>query len=102
MPTFKYSAKTSDGKTIHGTLVANAPGEVVSELRRENMVILDVSETSKRGGGAGAATAGVAGGGGKFAPRPRRAEKDELGIFTRPPPPMIRRGGPPPEGPQGR
>ena len=58
MPTFKYSAKTSDGKTIQGTLVANAPGEVVSELRRKNLVILDVSETSKKGGGA--AVGGVA------------------------------------------
>jgi type IV pilus assembly protein PilC len=84
MPTFKYSAKTSDGKTIQGTLVANAPGEVVSELRRKNMVILDVSETSKRGGGA--ATAGVAsagGGGRKLSARPGRARKDELVIFTR-------------------
>jgi len=83
MPTFKYSAKTSDGKTIQGTLVANAPGEVVSELRRKNLVILDVSETSKRGGGG--AVASVAGGatGGKFAARPGRARKDELVIFTR-------------------
>jgi type IV pilus assembly protein PilC len=84
MPTFKYSAKTSDGKTIQGTLVANAPGEVVSELRRKNLVILDVSETSKKGGGAAVGgVASAAAGGGKFAARPGRAKKDELVIFTR-------------------
>ena len=34
MPTFKYAAKTNDGKTISGTMVAAAPAEVVGELRR--------------------------------------------------------------------
>ena len=48
MPTFKYAAKTNDGKTIRGTVVANAPAEVVTELRRKNLVILDVQETSRR------------------------------------------------------
>jgi type IV pilus assembly protein PilC len=80
MPTFKYSAKTSDGKTVRGTLVANAPAEVVTELRRKNLVILDVAEASKR---AAAAAGTVTSGGNKVAARPGRAKKDELVIFTR-------------------
>src|SRR5689334_9546344 len=83
MPTFKYSAKTNDGKTIQGTLVANAPAEVVSELRRKNLVILDVSETSKRGTAGAGGAAGVTSGGKKIAARAGRAKKDELVIFTR-------------------
>jgi len=75
MPTFKYAAKTSDGKTIRGTVVATAPAEVVSELRKKNLVILDVQETSRR--------AANSVGGSKSLARPGRARKDELVIFTR-------------------
>jgi type IV pilus assembly protein PilC len=81
MPTFKYAAKTSDGKTIHGSVVANAPAEVVSELRRKNLVILNVQETSKRATGGTVAEGGLRGQ--KTSGRPGRARKDELVIFTR-------------------
>ncbi len=76
MPTFKYAAKTTDGRTLHGTLVANAPADVVGELRRKSLVVLDVEETSKRGAAAGADSK-------KLASKPGRARKDELVIFTR-------------------
>ena len=79
MPTFKYAAKTSEGKTISGTLVANQPSEVVGELRRKNLVVLDVQETSRR------STPGATTGprGQKVAARPGRAKGEELVIFTR-------------------
>ncbi len=79
MPTFKYAAKTNDGKTIRGTLVAAAPGEVVGELRRKNLVVLDVEETSR----AMAAASSPAAAGPRMASKPGRAKKDELVIFTR-------------------
>jgi type IV pilus assembly protein PilC len=80
MPTFKYAAKTSDGKTVRGTLTANAPADVVADLRKKNMVILDVQETSKR---AGAPAAGASGGPAAVKGRAGKARKDELVIFTR-------------------
>lgn len=80
MPTFKYAAKTSDGKTVRGTLTANAPADVVADLRKKNMVILDVQETSKR---AGAPAAGGGGSAAKVKGRAGKARKDELVIFTR-------------------
>ncbi|MBM4014834.1 MAG: type II secretion system F family protein [Planctomycetes bacterium] len=76
MPTFKYAAKTNDGKLIRGTLVAAAPTEVVGELRRKNLVVLDVEETSRASGSAAAA-------GPRMAARPGKARSDELVIFTR-------------------
>ncbi len=79
MPTFKYAAKTNDGKTIRGTLVAAAAGEVVGELRRKNLVVLDVEETSKTASSESSSTPG----GQKMAAKPGRAKKDELVIFTR-------------------
>lgn len=80
MPTFKYAAKTSDGKTVRGTLTANAPADVVADLRKKNMVILDVQETSKKAG-----TPAAGGGASPAMPRGRagKARKDELVIFTR-------------------
>src|SRR5262245_317331 len=79
MPTFKYAAKTSDGKTVRGTLTANAPGEVVADLRKKNMVILDVQETSKKASSAPASSGAATTAKG----RAGKARKDELVIFTR-------------------
>lgn len=81
MPTFKYAAKTADGKTMRGTLVANQPGDVVGELRSRNLVVLDIQETSRRGGGGGGSASTESGP--KLAARPGKARKDELVIFTR-------------------
>lgn len=83
MPTFKYSAKNAEGKTVSGTLTAESAGQVVGELRRKNLVILDVKEAKR----------GVRGGGGKGkgkglsfpkpGAKPGKARKDELVVFTR-------------------
>lgn len=76
MPTFKYAAKTNDGKTIRGTLVAAAPADVVGELRRKSLVVLDVEET-------GHASAASGPPGSRTTAKPGKARKDELVIFTR-------------------
>ena len=44
MPTYKYVAKTADGKTVDGVLAAESSGDAVGELRRKNLTILDVKE----------------------------------------------------------
>ena len=42
MPTFKYSAVGSDGRTIRGSLDAGTQSECVDELRRRNLTPLQV------------------------------------------------------------
>ena len=78
MPTFKYTAKTPEGKSVSGTLVADSAGDVVGELRRKNLVVLDMKES------AGKSSKGLA----LLDPskgnvKPGRAKKDELVVFTR-------------------
>ncbi len=44
MKNYKYSAKNTDGRTVSGTLTAPGKDEVLGELRKRNLTILDVSE----------------------------------------------------------
>ena len=76
MPTYKYSAKNQAGKTVSGTLTAGSAGEAVGELRRKNLVILDVKEAKKGGQGFAVAV-------NKEGVKPGKAKKDELVVFTR-------------------
>jgi type IV pilus assembly protein PilC len=78
MPTFKYSAKTAEGRTVNGTLTADSAGEVVGELRRKNLVILDVKATAKRGGAKGNRSNSM-----RARAKPGKPRKDELVVFTR-------------------
>ena len=80
MPTFKYSAKTTEGKAVTGTVVADSASEVVSELRRKSLVIMDVKESAKGGGGQKALGSLL---NSKEAAKPGKAKKDELVVFTR-------------------
>lgn len=73
MKTFKYSAKNSDGRTVSGSLQASDQNEVVGELRKRNLTILDVKES---GGTFAAMTKSVVRPG-----KPRKRE--ELVVFTR-------------------
>jgi len=57
MPTFKYSAVGSDGRTVRGSLDASTQSECVDELRRRNLTPLQVE--SGRPGRAGAKSPGV-------------------------------------------
>ena len=44
MPTFKYSAIGTDGRTVRGNLEASSQGELVEELRRRSLTPLRVEE----------------------------------------------------------
>lgn len=79
MTTFKYAAKGPGGKTVEGTINANDKNEAVAELRKQNLVVVRVDETS---GGGTAAKAKKKGGGGLFQKGPK-ASRTELVIFTR-------------------
>ncbi|MDJ0523465.1 MAG: type II secretion system F family protein [Planctomycetota bacterium] len=53
MPSFKYSAIGSDGRTVRGSIDANDQGELLEELRKRSLTPLRVEE---KGGRARAAT----------------------------------------------
>lgn len=82
MPTFKYSAKSAEGKTISGTLSAGSAAEAVGELRRRNLVVFDLKASGKGGGGGAAALSGMLGNDPEKA-KPGKAKSDELVVFTR-------------------
>lgn len=76
MTSFKYAAKGPGGKTVEGTINANDKAEALSELRRQDLVVMRVEPTS-------AARKKAAGGSfSLFKPKPK-AKKSELVIFTR-------------------
>lgn len=73
MKNFRYSAKNPEGRTISGTLTASDESEVIGELRRRNLTILDVREVRSPLRGLAAKSV-----------RPGRPRKqDELVVFTR-------------------
>ncbi len=80
MPTFKYAAKTAEGKSVNGTVVAESASEAVGELRRKNLVIMDVKEAAKGSGGQKSIGQLL---NNKEAAKPGKAKKDELVVFTR-------------------
>jgi type IV pilus assembly protein PilC len=73
---FKYAAKKPGGQTVEGTIQAGDKNEALSELRRQNLVVLRVDPVSGKGKGK------KSGGGGVFKGTPR-ANKNELVLFTR-------------------
>ena len=74
MTTFKYAAKAQGGKTVEGTINANDKNEAVAELRKQNLVVVQVEETN--------APKRSASGSGPLGRQPR-AKKADLVIFTR-------------------
>jgi type IV pilus assembly protein PilC len=93
MPTFKYSAIGADGRTVRGSVEASTQPEAVEELRKRNLMPLQMSD---RGGpGAPAASspsapsapapaAATARKGFSFgATRPGVRKKEEVVLFTR-------------------
>lgn len=96
MATFRYSAISSDGRTVRGSIEANSQPEALEELRRRNLMPLKVDD---RGGAEPEAAAGddkgrreekkapapkaPGGGGGLFAPKPGVRKHEEVVIFTR-------------------
>jgi type IV pilus assembly protein PilC len=78
--TYRYAAKDSNGRTVEGTIQASARGEVVAELRRQDLVVIRVEE-----GGKGKQKRGASGKIGSkplFKVRPS-ATRTELVLFTR-------------------
>ncbi|HLF17449.1 MAG TPA: type II secretion system F family protein [Candidatus Omnitrophota bacterium] len=47
MPTFKYTAKNKDSRTVAGKIVAENQQAVIEELRKRNLVILNLNETKE-------------------------------------------------------
>jgi len=86
MPSFKYSARDSDGRTVSGVVSANTQVEAVADLRRRNLIVLDVRQSM--GGGRDKAK-----GGGMFRVRPG-VRRDQLVLFTRQASTMISAGVP--------
>jgi type IV pilus assembly protein PilC len=72
MKSYKYSAKSSDGKTVNGKLQAQDRDGAVGELKRRNLTVLDVKEVGGSLKKLGKRTA-----------RPGKPRKDELVVFTR-------------------
>ncbi len=44
MPTFKYSARDQGGKTVNGKMAADNETLIIAELRKRNLIILNISE----------------------------------------------------------
>jgi type IV pilus assembly protein PilC len=75
MSHFRYAAKDEKGKTVNGTIAARDRGEVVAELRRRRLTILDVEAVG--GGGAGRPAKSQ-----RLARRPG-GKANEIVLFTR-------------------
>jgi len=73
MPSFRYSARTLDGRPMSGTVEAGSQDEAVAQLRQRSMVILSISESARR-----RRTSLFA----SRQPRPR-VSTDDLVVFTR-------------------
>ena len=70
MPTFKYTAKNKDSRTVAGKIVADNQQAVIEELRKRNLVIVNLSETKE-------VTAK------KTAFQSKKVKGEEIVIFTR-------------------
>lgn len=51
MPQFKYAARDKDGKMVEGVLAAPSSRDVLAQLRKMNLVAVNVAESTARGGG---------------------------------------------------
>ena len=47
MPTFKYSAKNAESKTVAGKIVADDKTAVIEELRKRKLTIIAIKETKE-------------------------------------------------------
>ncbi|MGQ0612748.1 MAG: type II secretion system F family protein [Planctomycetaceae bacterium] len=86
MPSFKYTARGPDGKTVTGLLTSKTQADALGDLRKRNLIALDVRESS-----AGGATKKGLRGLIKARPSCRR---DQLVLFTRQLSTMISAGVP--------
>ncbi|MCZ6574522.1 MAG: type II secretion system F family protein [Planctomycetota bacterium] len=89
MPSFKYSARDGQGRSVSGSLSAKSQADAVAELRKRNLIVLDVREGFM-------SARGVKGGGFLASLTKARAgvRTDELVLFTRQLSTMISAGVP--------
>ena len=45
MPTFKYSARDREGRTVTGVVSGKTQTDAVSDLRKRSLIVLDVRES---------------------------------------------------------
>ncbi len=89
MPAFKYNARDAEGRPVSGMVTAKSQAEVVADLRRRNLIVLDVRPSMMTKGD------GEGGGVLKSLTKARpSATKDQLVIFTRQLSTMISAGVP--------
>ena len=50
MGSFKYAAKKAGGQTVEGTIQAEDKTGALAELRKQNLVVLNVEAVSSKGG----------------------------------------------------
>lgn len=68
MPNYSYTAKSSDGRAINGTIEADNEARIIDSLRKQNLTIISIKEVKE--------TKKIGGSGGKVKP-------DDLVIFSR-------------------
>jgi type IV pilus assembly protein PilC len=88
MPSFKYSARDQGGRTVTGIVSGKSQADAVADLRRRNLIVLDVRQSTA---GAVRAKSGMLGS--LMRARPS-ASKEQLVIFTRQLSTMISAGVP--------
>lgn len=79
MANWTYKAKDKNGKTVTGQLAAPDRGEAVAELRRKELVVVQLEQGNKKPKG----IKGLKSGDGKKRRAKPRASREELVIFTR-------------------
>ncbi len=77
MQNYKYQAKNFGGKTVTGTITAGSQGEVIGELRKRNLIVLNVKAVGEKKKKKEATFFTL-----KKGARPN-VKKDELVVFTR-------------------
>jgi len=90
MPAFKYSARDGNGRTVSGIVSAKNQADAVADLRKRNLIVLDVRQTASKGGD-------KKGGGGFLGALTKTrpgVNKDQLVLFTRQLSTMISAGVP--------
>src|SRR5262245_31717387 len=91
MPSFRYSARDREGKTVTGLVTAKTQTDAVADLRKKELIVLDVRQAA--GGGADSKK-GKGGSIGLLARSRPSASRDQIVIFTRQLATMISAGVP--------
>ncbi len=81
MPTFKYSAKNPEARTISGKMTAESQAKVIEELRSRKLTIISIEEVKEFGFG-------------KISAGKRKVKQEDLVIFSRQLATMIEAGIP--------